>query len=203
MEIISMNREERRNSILRAAADVLLEAGIPKTTMGDIARRAGMAKTSLYYYFKDKEDLVKTIIHDEQIRILGMIECAVECQDTVESKMTSLMEVYYQFISRRAWWISKEVMTEYRPLSSMVPLDRDHYLLPLKDLIEHIMREGIRKGELRPMEDLDLVAWVILASMVGCEYLFTFHKRNEWVMGVIRSMVGTFFAGINKEATCN
>lgn len=191
-----MNREDKRNSILRAAADVLQEAGLHKTTMGDIARRTGMAKTSLYYYFRDKEELVNTVIHDERARFLDMIKGAVKDQDTVDAKMASLMEAYYLFISRGARLMSRKLMAEYRPPSSMILLDRDHFLHPLKDIVEHIVREGVRKGELRPMEDIDLLAWVILSSMVGCEYLFVFHKRHEWVMGVIHQMVRTFFAGM-------
>ena len=136
-----MNREEKRNTILKAATDVFAEAGIHKATLGDVARRAGMAKTSLYYYFKDREDLVNTALHDEQLRFMDMISSVVGQQDTVETKIFALMEAYYHLISHRARWIPREIMVEYRPPSSMVRLDKNHYLPPLKDLIERIMRE--------------------------------------------------------------
>jgi len=197
--IFSMNREDKRSNILRAAADGLKETGFHGTTLADIARRAGMAEMSLYYYFRNKEELVKAVIHDEQARFLDMIEEAVDRQNAVETKMASLMEAYYLFISRGTRLMSRELMAEYRPPSTMIPLDRDHFLHPLKDIIEHVVREGVRKGELRPMEDIDLLASVILSSMVGFEYLFIFHKRHEEVMGVIHQMVRTFFAGMKTD----
>jgi AcrR family transcriptional regulator len=50
---MSHSKDEKRKALLQAASDVLLELGPQKTTLDDIARRAGMAKSSLYYYFKE------------------------------------------------------------------------------------------------------------------------------------------------------
>ncbi|HPA69722.1 MAG TPA: TetR/AcrR family transcriptional regulator [Methanoregulaceae archaeon] len=196
-----MNKEEKRNTILKAASEASAQAGMHKTNLNDIARRAGMAKTSLYYYFKDKEDLINAVFQYEQDQFLDMVENTVECQDSVEAKMVSLMEIYFIFITRKSRWISMELMAENRPPSSMIPWGRDNFLMFIKDFIRHILHEGVRKGELKPIEDFDLMAWVILSSMVGSEYLFVFHKRHDWVMEVMRSMVRTLFTGMNNRST--
>jgi AraC-like DNA-binding protein len=52
-ESMSLSKEEKRKALMQAASDVLLELGPQKTTLDDIASRAGMAKSSLYYYFKE------------------------------------------------------------------------------------------------------------------------------------------------------
>jgi AcrR family transcriptional regulator len=50
--------ELRRTEIFRSLGLVLQERGIAGISMGEIAHRLGMTKGSLYYYFKDKDDLL-------------------------------------------------------------------------------------------------------------------------------------------------
>jgi AcrR family transcriptional regulator len=54
--------KERRDEILDAARDVFAEQGYQKASMRAIARRAGITQAALYYHFKNKEDLLVTLI---------------------------------------------------------------------------------------------------------------------------------------------
>lgn len=61
MEQLSLRErklEKKKEEILRAAADVFFEKGYYRTTMEDIANKLLLTKGSLYYYFKDKRDLL-------------------------------------------------------------------------------------------------------------------------------------------------
>ena len=48
---------EKRDRVLKAATRLFAKRGYERTDMAEIARRAGVAKGSLYNYFHDKEDL--------------------------------------------------------------------------------------------------------------------------------------------------
>ncbi|WP_052486949.1 TetR/AcrR family transcriptional regulator [Gordoniibacillus kamchatkensis] len=67
-------REERLTQIRRAAVEVYLEKGFQATEVGDIAKRAGMARGLVYYYYKDKIELFQTMFHyyfDEAKQFVG------------------------------------------------------------------------------------------------------------------------------------
>lgn len=49
---------KKKQEILRSAADVLVEKGYQGTTMEEIAAKLLMTKGSMYYYFKNKDDLL-------------------------------------------------------------------------------------------------------------------------------------------------
>lgn len=51
--------------ILQAAARVFRKWGLNKTTMEDIAREAGKGKSTLYYYYKSKEEIFETVVIKE------------------------------------------------------------------------------------------------------------------------------------------
>lgn len=51
-------REAKRLSILSAAAKIFNERGYHNTAMTDVAEAIGVSKPFLYYYLKDKEDIL-------------------------------------------------------------------------------------------------------------------------------------------------
>lgn len=57
----------RRDEILRSVGDVLRESRLSSLTMQDIADRLGITKGNLYYYFRDKQDI--------------LFQCHMQCMD--------------------------------------------------------------------------------------------------------------------------
>ncbi len=55
-------REARREAILNAAADVFSRKNFYEATLEEIAAEAELAKGTLYYYFKDKQDIFASLI---------------------------------------------------------------------------------------------------------------------------------------------
>ncbi|MDP4170925.1 MAG: TetR/AcrR family transcriptional regulator [Bacillota bacterium] len=57
-------RQQRNKQILEAAREVYLEKGVLGTEIGEVAKRAGIARALVYYYYKDKNDLFQTLFED-------------------------------------------------------------------------------------------------------------------------------------------
>lgn len=66
----------RRERILRAADELLLHHGTRKTTVADIARRAGVAVGSVYLEFDSKDALVGTLAELRFTRVLDAMLAA-------------------------------------------------------------------------------------------------------------------------------
>lgn len=67
---------KKKEEILRAAAEVFIEKGYHGTTMEEIAARLLMTKGSMYYYFKNKDDLLfhcHQMIMDQSIKEMEKI----------------------------------------------------------------------------------------------------------------------------------
>jgi AcrR family transcriptional regulator len=57
-------RAALRKAILDAAAKLFIERGLGGTSMQDIARELGLTRTAVYYYFKNKEEILKGLTED-------------------------------------------------------------------------------------------------------------------------------------------
>lgn len=55
--------EGTREAIIEAAIDTFLDKGVAKSSLDQIARNAGVTRGAVYWHFKDKEDLLNTLIN--------------------------------------------------------------------------------------------------------------------------------------------
>lgn len=56
--------ESGRERLLSAAAEILSEYGYDAMTITSVCERAGLPRSSLYWHFKDKDDLVAAVVQD-------------------------------------------------------------------------------------------------------------------------------------------
>ena len=67
---------ERREAILAAAIEEFTVSGFEGTRLDDVAKRAGVAKGTIYLYFKDKEALFQDLIRSILVPQVAMLEVA-------------------------------------------------------------------------------------------------------------------------------
>jgi AcrR family transcriptional regulator len=63
---------ERRQAIVEAALQEFVARGFTATRLDDIARRAGVAKGTIYLHFKDKESMFEELIRTANIDSLSL-----------------------------------------------------------------------------------------------------------------------------------
>lgn len=56
--------EQTRQAILASAVDIFYEKGYSKTTFDEIAKRINLTKGAVYWYFRNKPDIVAALINE-------------------------------------------------------------------------------------------------------------------------------------------
>jgi AcrR family transcriptional regulator len=64
---------ERRQAIMDAALDEFIARGFTATRLDDIARRAGVAKGTIYLHFKDKESMFEELVRTAIVPLIGRL----------------------------------------------------------------------------------------------------------------------------------
>lgn len=76
-----MKSDEKRELIVRSASECFAKYGYDKTTLEDIGKAAKLNKASLYYYFKNKEDIfIQVILQESEQYIAALQEKAATYQ---------------------------------------------------------------------------------------------------------------------------
>ncbi|MEU6738560.1 TetR/AcrR family transcriptional regulator [Streptosporangium sandarakinum] len=69
---------ERAHRILDTAGDLVLDRGYDATTIGDIARRAGVAKGTIYLHWRTREDLFAALLRRERAEMVAEVRRRAE-----------------------------------------------------------------------------------------------------------------------------
>src|ERR1700732_4917969 len=87
---------ERREAIIEAALDEFIARGYAATRLDDVAKRAGVAKGTIYLYFKDKqtlfEELVRTAIVPLVARLAALPPAAGSVRAVLENFVASFVK---------------------------------------------------------------------------------------------------------------
>src|SRR3954453_21663912 len=65
---------ERREAILAAALEEFSASGFASTRLDDVAKRAGVAKGTIYLYFRDKESLFQELVRSMLGPLVGELQ---------------------------------------------------------------------------------------------------------------------------------
>src|SRR3954463_11163384 len=79
--------DDTASRVLAAALEQFEEFGIRRTTMEDVARRAGLSRVTIYRRFPGKEALVEAVILGEAQRFFAELEAAVAGIESVEERI--------------------------------------------------------------------------------------------------------------------
>lgn len=84
---------ERKAEIIKTARDLFLRKDYEKTTMQDFMNHLGIAKGTIYHYFKSKEELLEVVVEDIVNQHLEIMQTLIqETQGNALQKMQTLFE---------------------------------------------------------------------------------------------------------------
>src|SRR5215475_11529096 len=69
-------KEELRQTILKAAGELFLEQGYDRFSMRHLAETIGYSAATLYLYFRDKDDLLFTVVDEGYKRFVRQLATA-------------------------------------------------------------------------------------------------------------------------------
>ncbi|WP_308019993.1 TetR/AcrR family transcriptional regulator [Streptomyces sp. SP2-10] len=86
---------QKRRRLTAAAARVLHEQGVERTTLADIAREADVPVGNVYYYFKTKDELVRAALAEHGARLdelTGELDRSTEPRDRLKGLVAAWMD---------------------------------------------------------------------------------------------------------------
>jgi AcrR family transcriptional regulator len=160
-----MSRPNTRQAIIDAAVKLFADKGFERTTMDEVAAAAGIAKGTIFYNFKTKEDIFFTLLTEgvDDLVTIGKEKAAQEKGNTATARLEAVYDASREFLRKYSSFCSVMV-SELGRVRSRWNMDPIKMLDPYKQVIEGILREGQQSGEFR--QDID-AAEISLIVTVG------------------------------------
>lgn len=170
---------ERKAAIVAAALDEFVARGFTATRLDDVAKRAGVAKGTIYLHFKDKEALFEELVRTAIVPVVERITTPPAAIGSIRDALEMFANTFIQEVAntRRADIIRLIVAEGPR-----FPAIADFYyrevisrgLAAMRMLIE----AGIARGEIRQKELKDFPQIVVAPAIVAIVWKSLFERHS-------------------------
>src|SRR4029078_1932920 len=161
-------QEFRIQSIQDAAMRVIARKGMAAATMQEIAEEAGVAKGTIYLYFRDRDELVEKTFETAMALLGDQIDAALEKDLPFEDKLREALRVRLAFFRENREFFRLYLslrMPEGTPQQqrrhkrTCQPQDRARI-----QKCGDVLKESMARGEIRDVEQYRLALFVIEGS---------------------------------------
>jgi AcrR family transcriptional regulator len=154
---------ESKQKIMKAAMDVFSRKGYAKANIREIARTAGISVGGVYLYFRNKEELYRSLINERMLDIGSQTE-------TIAGKTQSASEALSHFLGlhlENALKHKEFILLHIREHGFTFGVqEKKNFFRKQRELVERLIQRGIRTGEFRKCNASDM-AKVIMGSLRG------------------------------------
>jgi len=161
-------KDARPAEIIDAALDIFAESGFAAAKLGDVAKRAGVVKGTLYRYFDTKEDLFRAVVqHAVSINLKNIELVSTGFQGTLRELVPLILNgAAGRMGDSRVPALARLVIGESRTFPDLATIWHDNVVAQMLRLMTGIIAEAQQRGEVRP-GDPTLYAFSVLGPMVA------------------------------------
>jgi len=188
------NNDDFRTSVVQTAKTLFQQFGYKKTTVSDIARALGKVKSAIYYYFPDKESLLRAVIDEEVGELMRSIDDAVKNASTPEEKL----KAYALSRSLEIGRLSREYarfQEEYDQLFPLIKEVHQRYDNFERSTLESILENGMELGAFRKT-NAELLANTVLLWLKGVETQLSSFENEDALRKAVEYLVNVLLFGI-------
>ncbi len=197
-------KENRKNSILKAARKLFFERGFKSVTVDLIAAKAEVSKGSIYLYFDSKEEIYTQILISANIERHKEVENFAKQEGTASELLLRFASDYVNFFLDNNE-LFRILMTFMLHADNMnLTDDQNTQLIHTTNenirTISEILQKGVTSGEFVSNIDIRQIQnaiWGLLNGIISL-YIYTGspEKRAERIYVTIRDSLNVFIKGI-------
>jgi TetR/AcrR family transcriptional repressor of uid operon len=146
--------------IVSAAREEFERYGIRRTTVEQVARRAGVSRVTVYRKFDGKAALVRAVVLDDIQRFAGYVDRLWRSQDTAEARLVETFTLAVMAIRRNPLF-NTLLRSEPEELLGQLTLDGEEIFELACEVLAARLREQVEDGEL-PEIDVEAASELVV-----------------------------------------
>lgn len=189
-----VNKEEFREKVIVTSGQIFSRYGFKKTTMDEIARALKMGKSSVYYYFKSKEEIFEAVVLYEANILRNELTTAIKSVESPVEKMRN-----YVFVRMKAF----EKLSNYYNAIFDKNLDHFDFIESIREkydreelaILRLILYHGARKKAFN-VKNSEFTALAVQTTLKGLEVPLFWKKRELNIEERLNGILDVLFNGI-------
>lgn len=168
--------EERRTEILDVAERLFDTKGFDQTSTNDILNEIGIARGTLYYHFRSKEDILDAVTGRMTGRLVGKARGIAESR-TIPVLQRLAMTILTLNAENT---LGQEMAGQCRPQNALMQQKmREQLLLEVNPLITQLVEEGVEQGICQTAYPEEAVEMAMLYSGIAFDDLMKYDEEDR------------------------
>ena len=197
-------KENRKNTILRAARRLFFDRGFKSVTVDNIAAKSEVSKGSIYLCFESKEEIYAQILISDNIALYERIKNFSATEASASQLLLEFARIYVDYFLNDNE-LFRILMTFMLQTGQMNLTEKQNTELIRSTnenikIISEIIQKGIDSGEFSPIGNIQQMQNAIWGMLNGVISLFVFTgnptKRTERIHTTVRDSLNVFIEGL-------
>lgn len=143
MDGFERRKEQKKESIRRAALELFQNYGFKKVSVNDIAERAGVSQVTIYNHFTSKEALIRDVLQWYSMILLARYRSMIESDRPFSEKLEDIVFDKSEVVSQFRGELLKTWMQNDPAMQVFI---EDLYANHVVPIAREFLEEGIRQG---------------------------------------------------------
>ncbi|ASZ12251.1 TetR/AcrR family transcriptional regulator [Chitinophaga pendula] len=189
-----------KSEIVAEAGKLFRHYGLSKTTMEDIANAVGKGKSTLYYYYRNKEDIFDAVIRHEKDIVFRNIQEEVANAGSASEKLEAFAKTRMRELKKMTN-LYKVVLREMAVCNELEKNIRQRYAHLEAELLKSILQYGIVTGEFKniPPSDMDTLVFLLASAQHGVEIALIVNDKVDEMSEKMDYLIDLYLNGIKKK----
>jgi AcrR family transcriptional regulator len=194
-EPVTAKSQRRREDILRKATELFDRQGYANTSLDDIARAVGIAREGIYYYFKNRAEILLHIIEPRSLALIAGLRAIMEGPGGYAAKLHEAVRNHLEQFDLHCLEMTVSLRDGHLEEARAVRAAMARIWKEYEALWTRLVAEGQRAGEFRAMGDPKMLAFGILGM---CNWLARWYdpKKGVPIAELVESYTGLVGRGL-------
>ena len=199
-------KENKKNTILKAARKLFFDRGFKFVTVDSIAAKAGVSKGSIYLYFDSKEEIYAQVLIADNIELNKNIKIFSTREAPAAELLLEFSHIYINYFldHNELFRILMTFMLQTEQMN-LTQEQNTELIRTTNDnikVISTIIQKGIDSGEFTPIIDIRQAQNAIWGLFNGIISLYLFMgnpaKRADRIHSMVKDSLNIFIKGLKK-----
>jgi AcrR family transcriptional regulator len=192
-----VEKDDVRRKIVQVASRIFTRFGYRKTTMEEIAMASRKGKSSIYYYFKSKEEIYRAVVEKEANELKEELKEEVRKHtDPIEQ-----LKAYILFRMHKIKMVTnfyEALKSDYLGQMEFIEKIRKRFDQDEIKIVKQILQEGMDSGKFN-VDDPELSSVAIVTAMKGLEIPLLIRKEHGNIETRLDNLIKFLFYGLVKR----
>lgn len=178
----------RREEIIQCATELFDKKGFFNTSLDDVAQAVGIKREALYYYYKNRTELLLAIIEPQALGLITSLRAIVKSTLPADEKLRLAIKNHLDRFDRHCLEMTITLRDGIMGASDPVRISMAKVWKTYERLWTQLIADGQAAGEFDTLGDPKMVAFGILGM---CNWLSRWYKPEKKTS--IEQLIDTYF----------